>query len=162
MHDTLSMTSDPAVRSSGLLDRRVSAEQVLAWRKRQWQSNVARLKRAMRNVLTLGLGERLWYGDVLYQDLNPSLLVRIARLLRIYPNNLKMADAMTRGGGDQIPAAGNECERRWYRRIRLTNRYEVQVVFVHKTSSRPNAKTQRRRATEQQMQTGRAIRRPLK
>jgi hypothetical protein len=26
----------------------------------------------------------------------------------------------------------------------------------------PNAKTQRRRATEQQMQTGRAIRRPLK
>jgi len=26
----------------------------------------------------------------------------------------------------------------------------------------PNAKTQRRRATEQQMETGRAIRRPLK
>lgn len=74
-------------------------------------------------MLTLGLGEHLWYGDIFYQDLNVSLLGRASRFVRVNLHNLKVATAASWCGGKQISDAGNERERRRYRRVRLTNRY---------------------------------------
>jgi len=49
-----------------------------------------------------------------------------------------------------------------YRHYDEEQRQEAKLCVDHDSVNQPNAKTQRRRATEQQTLTERAIRRPLK
>ena len=127
---------------------RVAPEQIKEWRRRQWARNVARLKRYILNILTLGLGENLWYGDILYQDLNVPLFVRCRRFFGINLNNLKIAVSPRRSGGEQIANAGNKRERCWYRCIRLSNRYELDVVVFRKCARQPNGESKEGQAVD--------------
>ncbi len=133
-----------AERAGGSLQRmvrpRLSNEQIAERRRWKWRCNVERLKVCVLNMLTLGLGEGLWYGDIPYQNLNVSLLARLGRFVRVNLHNLKIAAATRWRSGEQIPDAGNERERRWYCRVRLTNRYELDVVVFHKRAKWPNGK----------------------
>ena len=129
-------------RPPGSLQRtvrpRTTDEQIRHRRRWQWRRNVNRLKVCVLNVLTLGLGENLWYGDVLYEDLNPPLAVRCARFVRVNLNHLKVAAAARWGGGDQVANAGNEGQSGGNRGVRLADRYQEDVVEVHRCVSGPN------------------------
>ena len=117
---------------------RLSPAQIAERRRWRWRCNVERLKVGVLNMLTLGLGEGLWYGDVPNEHLNPPLLARLVRFVRVNLHNLKVAAAACWRGGNQIADARNERQGGGDSRVNRTDGNQVEVEVVHKGASRPN------------------------
>ena len=119
--------------------RRDDKEGHADWHVRQcWRQNVQRLKRRVLNVLTLGLGENIWYGDCPHMHLDKSLLVVLLRLMRVNRNDLVTAPPVEMAGADKIAGTRNKAKDNRNVFVRIFGLNKADVVVGHKCVERPN------------------------
>ena len=114
-----------AVGSSAVLGRRfrITEENLRMCQRKQWERNKMRLIVSIGNLLTLGLGENLWYGDRLDRKVNTVPSSRLLRKDDINIENAVSASSLA----DQVSDARDEIKRQNPAKIWAFGRYKVTI-----------------------------------